>query len=96
MRIWQYKGGLTTQRIDNHVRERVREIAQSMGITDKQRAGREQWNLLIDRCVNRISDLESNRPLWIWYMADKTILDGHKLKAAQDNYAEVGLPKKEE
>jgi len=91
MGIWQDKGGLTTQRIDNKVRERVWEIAQSMSIINKQGAGPEQWDLLIDRCITRISELESNRPLWKWYMADKTNLDGQKLKAALDEFAEVGL-----
>jgi hypothetical protein len=37
MGIWQDKGGLTTQRIDNKVRERVWEIAQSMSMINKQR-----------------------------------------------------------
>jgi hypothetical protein len=53
--IWQNKGGLTTQRIDNTVRERIWEIAQSMSIIDKQGAGPERWALLIDCCVTRIS-----------------------------------------
>jgi hypothetical protein len=91
MGIWQDKGGLTTQRMDNKVRERVWEIAQSMSIINKQGAGPEQWDLLIDRCVTRISELESKRPLWKRYMADKTNLDGQKLKAALDEFAEVGL-----
>jgi len=42
MRIWQEKGGLTTQWIDDKVRERIWEIAQSMSIINMQRAGREQ------------------------------------------------------
>jgi hypothetical protein len=91
MGIWQDKGGLTTQRMDNKVRERVWEIAQSMSIINKQGAGPEQWDLLIDRCVTRISELESKRPLWKRYMADKTNLDGQKLMAALDEFAEVGL-----
>jgi len=91
MGIWQDKGGLTTQRMDNKVRERVWEIAQSMSIINKQGASPEQWDLLIDRCVTRISELESKRPLWKRYMADKTNLDGQKLKAALDEFAEVGL-----
>jgi hypothetical protein len=53
--IWQNKGGLTTQQIDNTVTERIWEIAQSMSIINKQGAGPEQWALLIDRCVTRIS-----------------------------------------
>jgi len=35
MGIWQDKGGFTTQQIDNKVRERVLEIAQSMSIINK-------------------------------------------------------------
>jgi len=91
MGIWQDKGGLATQRIDNEVRERIWEIAQSMIIINKQGAGPEQWDLLIDHCITRISELESKRPLWKQYMADKTNLDGQKLKAALDEFAEVGL-----
>jgi hypothetical protein len=51
MGIAQDKRGLTTQRINNKVRERVWVIAQSMSIINKQGASPEQWNLLIDRCV---------------------------------------------
>jgi len=51
MGIWEDKGGLTTQRIDNKVRQRVWEIVQSMSIINKQGAGHEQWDLLIDRWV---------------------------------------------
>jgi len=91
MGIRQEKGGLTTQRIDNIVRECMWEIAQSMSIINKQGAGPEQWDLLIDCCVTRISGLESNRPLWKRYMADKTNVDGQKLNAALDEFAEVGL-----
>ncbi|KAF8533638.1 hypothetical protein BDD12DRAFT_898353 [Trichophaea hybrida] len=91
MGIWQEKGGLTTQRKDNKVRQRGWEIAQSMCISNKLGAGPEQWDLLIDHCVVRISDLAPKRPLWKWYKADKTILDGQKLKAALDKFAEVGL-----
>jgi len=89
--IWQDKSGLTTQRIHNEVREHILEIAQSMSIISEQGASPEQWDLLIDRCVNRISDLESKRPLWKQYMADKTNFDGQILKAALDVFAEVGL-----
>jgi len=91
MGIWLDKGALTKQRIDDKVRERVREIAQSMSIISKQGAGPEQWDLLIDRCIAQISDLQSKRPHWKWYMADMTNLDGQKLKAALDEFAEVGL-----
>ena len=89
--IWQDKGGLTTQRIDNKVKERVLEIAQSVSIINKLGAGPERWDLLIHRCVTRISELESKSPLWKRYMADKTNLDGRKLKAALDEFSEVGL-----
>jgi len=91
MGIWQVKGGLTTQRIDNKVREHVWEIAKSMSIINDQGAGPEQWDLLIDHCLTQISDLESKRPLWKRYMADKTNLNGQNLKAVQDEFAQVGL-----
>ena len=91
MEIWQHKGGLTTQWIDNKVRECVWEIAQSMRINNKQGASPEQWDLLIDRCVTLLSDLESQRLLWKQYMADKTNHDGQKLKAALAEFMEVGL-----
>jgi len=94
MGIWQDKGGLTTQRIDNKVREHFWEIAWSRSIINKQGAGPEQWDLLIDRCITRISELESKRPLWKQYMADKTNLDGQKIKAALDEFAEVVLCRK--
>jgi len=89
--IWQDKGGLTTQWINNKVRECIWEIAQSMSIINKQGAGAEQWHLPIDHCITRISDLESKRPLWDQYMADKTNVEGKKLKAALDAFADVGL-----
>jgi len=88
--IWLEKGGLTTQWKDSQVRKRVWEIAQSMSISKKQGAGPKQWDLQIDRCLTRINNLVSTRPYWKWYMADKTIPDGQKLKAALDECAEVG------
>jgi len=91
MGIWQDKGGLTTQRIDNKVRKLVWEIAQAMSIINEQGASPKQWNLLIDRCVTGISDLESNRPLWKRYMVEKTNLDGQKIKAVLDQFAESSL-----
>ena len=94
MGIWQDKGGLTTQRIDNKVREHVWEIAQSMSIMNKQGVSPKQWNLLIDRWVTRISELESKRPLWKRYMADKSNFDGQRHKVALDEFAEVGLRRK--
>jgi hypothetical protein len=84
MGIWQDKGGLTIQRMENKVREHVWEIAQSMSLINTQDAGPEQWDLLINRCVTRISELESKRPRWKRYMADKTNLDGQKVKEALD------------
>jgi len=91
MRILQEKGGLTTQQKDNQVRERVWEIAQPMSITNMVGAGPEQWDLLIDHCITRISHLASKIVRWKRYMADKTILDGYSLKAALDEFTEVGL-----
>jgi len=89
--IWQEKGGLTTQWKDNKVRERVWEIAQSMTRSNKLGPSPEQWDLLIDRCTTWIRELVSKRPLWKWYLADQTILHGQRLKAALDEFAEVGL-----
>jgi len=91
MEIWQNKGCLTTQWKDNNVTEHVWEIAQSMSITNRQGAGPEHWDLLIDCCVTSISDLLSNRPLSTQSLADKSNLDGQKLKAALDKLADVGL-----
>jgi len=91
MGICQDKGGLTTQRIDNKSRERVWGIAQSMGIINNQGASHKQRDLLNNHCITEISDLESKRPLWKWYMADKTNLNGHKLKTALAEFAEVSL-----
>jgi len=62
-----------------------------MGMVNKQGAGPEQWDLLIDRCITRIRYLESNRLLWKRYMAAKTILDGQQLQAALNEFVEVGL-----
>ena len=91
MRICHDKGGLTTQRMNNKVKERLSEIAQSMSIVNKQCTGPEQWDLVIDRCVTQISDLECKWPLWKWYNADMTNLDGENLKAALAEFADVGL-----
>jgi len=65
-----------------------------MSIINKQDAGPEQWDLLIDHRVTGISDLQSKRLLWKWYMADKTNLYGQKLKARLERFAEVGLRRK--
>jgi len=54
------------------------DIAQSMSISNEQCAGPEEWDILIDHCVAQISDLAFNWPLWKWYMAEKTILNGNK------------------
>ena len=94
MGIWQDKGGLTTQWMDNKVRERVWEIAQSMSIINKQGAGPNHRDILINRWITRISELESKRPLWKRYKADMTNLDCQKLKPAVDDFAEVGLRRK--
>jgi hypothetical protein len=91
MGIWQDKGGFTTQPIDNTVRERIWEIAQSIGIINKEGAGLEQWDLLIDCCVTGLSEQESKRLLWKWYRAIKTNLDGHTLEAARHEFADVDL-----
>jgi len=91
MGIWQDTGGLTTQQINNKVRVRVWESAQSMSIIDKQCASPDQWDLLIDRCVTRISELESKRLMWKWHMAHKTNLIRHKLRAAHDEFTECVL-----
>jgi len=91
MGIGQDKGGLTTQRIDNEVRECVREISQSTNIINKLGDSSEQWDILSDHCITRISDLESQRPLWKRYMADESNLDGQTLKAALAWNMEVGL-----
>jgi len=48
--IWQDKGGMTIQRIDNTVRESIWEIAQCMTIINEQGASPEQWDLIIDHC----------------------------------------------
>jgi hypothetical protein len=84
MGIWQDEGGCTIRRIHKKVWERVWAIAQSMSIINKQGTRPKQWDILIDPCVTRISDLESNRLLWKWYMADKTNLHALKRKAAVD------------
>jgi len=89
--ISQDRGGLTTQRIDNKVRERVWEIAQYMSISNMQGAGPEQWDLLIHWCVTQTGDLASNRPLWKRYLADKTNLDVHILKKGLDKFVQVGV-----
>ena len=62
-----------------------------MSIINKQGAGPEQWDLLIDCCITRISDPQSNKPLSKRYMADETNLNGQKLEAALDEFTEVGF-----
>jgi len=91
MGIEQAMGGLMTQWKNNKVRERVEETAQSMSIGNKQGAGREPWDLPINCCLTRHSDLASKRPLWGLHMADKTNVDGQKHKAALDQFVEVGV-----
>jgi len=89
---WQEKGGMTKQWKDNKVREHIREIAQYMRITNKLGIGPEKWDLIIDHCVTQISDMASQRPLWIWFMPDKTICNGQKLKVPLDKFTEVEYP----
>jgi len=91
IRTGQDTGGLTTRQIYNKVRECVWEIAQSMSSINKEGAGPELWDVLIDRWVTGICDLDSKRPLCTRYMADKTNLAGQIIKAAPDELAEVGL-----
>jgi hypothetical protein len=91
MGIWQDKGGLTTQLIDNEVMERIWEVTQCMSIINKQGVSTERWDLLIDCCVTQIGYLESHRLLCKQYTADKTILEGQKVKGALDQFTEVGL-----
>jgi hypothetical protein len=91
MGMSQDKGGLTTQWIDNKVMERICEIAQSISIINKQGAGLEQWDLLINHCITQISKLESKWPLWKRYLAVKTNLNRWTLMAALDEFPEVGI-----
>jgi hypothetical protein len=51
MGIWQDMSGLTTQQIDNEVRERIWEIAPSMSIINKQGTSPEHCDVLIDPCI---------------------------------------------
>jgi len=60
--ISQDMGGLTTQRIDNTVSQRIWEVAQSMRFINKQGTGPEQWDLLIDHRITPISDQTSHMP----------------------------------
>jgi hypothetical protein len=67
--IWQNKGVLTTQTIENDIREHVWDIAQSMSFVNKQVAGPNQWDFLNDHCITWTSNLVSKRPLRKPYMA---------------------------
>ena len=71
--------------------EHVWEIAQTTSTGYKLGAGPQPSDLLLHRCVIQITHLPFEWPLWEWYMADKTMLDGQKLKAALDQFAEGGL-----
>ena len=62
--IWQDKGSLTTEWIDNKVRECIWVLVQSMRIINKQGTQPAQWDTLINHQVTRLSDLESEPPLW--------------------------------
>jgi hypothetical protein len=91
MGIWQNKGGLTTQGIDNKVREQGWEIVQSMSCINQKGASPEKWDHLIDRCVTQITPLESQRFLCKQLMADMTNLDSQQLKTALVEFADVGI-----
>jgi len=91
MGIRQEKGGLTTPLNDNEVRESVGVIDQSMSISNVQGTGPEQCDVLHDHCVTRIRSLASTSLHSNWYLADKTHLDGQRVKAALDEFGEVGL-----
>jgi hypothetical protein len=80
--IWQQKGGSTTQQIDTKVRMCVWQIAHSITMINMQGSGPEHWCLPINCSITRIGDLDSGRPHWKLYMADKTNLDRQKLQAA--------------
>jgi hypothetical protein len=73
------------------VRERIREIAQSIGIIHKHVTSPEEWDLLINQCITRISYLACKWPLWKSYMADNIILYDPKVNEALDKFLEVGL-----
>ncbi|KAF8542575.1 hypothetical protein BDD12DRAFT_802786 [Trichophaea hybrida] len=62
-----------------------------MGIINEQDVSPKQWNVRIICRDTPIGDLASDRPHWVSYLADKPNLDGVKLKAALDEFAEVGL-----
>jgi len=66
-------------------------MAQSMSISNKLGARPGHWNLLIECCITVICHWASEKLLWKWYMTDKTKLDGQQLKAAQEQFREVGL-----
>jgi len=92
--IRQAKSGLTTQPTDNKVREHVWEITQSRSISSKLAAGTNQWDLTIDRCITRLSDLASKRLLWKSYFVDKTILNSQKLRAENGQFPGIGVHRK--
>jgi hypothetical protein len=50
-----------------------------MTISNIHGAGPEQWDLLIDRWVSRISDLACKQPLSKWSIVAKTNLIGQQL-----------------
>ena len=89
--IRQDMGGIKTQQIDNIVWECILEITESMSIINKQEASLEQWDLLQNYCVTRIGDLASTRSHWLCYMAEKTNLNGQKLQAPPEEFADVAL-----
>jgi hypothetical protein len=79
--IWLDPGVLTAQRIGNTQREHIWENTWARSIIKKQGSGPKQWNLLINCCLTRISDLESKRLLCKVYMADTTNLNDQEMKA---------------
>jgi len=91
MGVWWDKGDLTTQQINDKVRECFWEITQSVTFINKQGPGPEQWDLVINRCITRISDLGTILPLCKWYITAKTDLNGQKLKPALDEFTAVGF-----
>jgi hypothetical protein len=62
-----------------------------MRISNRQGAGSERLDLVINRGItwNQWSGVE--RLLRKWYLADRTNLDGQKLKAPRDEFEKVGL-----
>jgi hypothetical protein len=73
--ISQDIGSLAIQWIDTKVRERIREITQSMNMINTHGAGHKECDLLTDRCITQTSDQESKWLLWKWEMPVSTNLN---------------------